>query len=306
MVKLFFEKCLSLERKKPSQYLSGNWKIDFFHINHLIPNVSSPKSSLLINLFENIALSCLTSSLFWPFNEEYLLFCQHMVDHILKSIFLLLSHWPYSRISDVLNDLPKIVDVCSGISLSNEKSGSRQDFFMNVIISHKSIDKILYRAFELLGSSLKIHFLKRQNEFQLGCLGKSTIMKISIWKNSMKTVSISITWLVEYCHSFKLILGISKFGLKYVGYLSFWLRSDSHCRSVVFLSRRPINKISIWELSLERRVGEDVARWCFTNFGKSEHCNGLIEKREERDVTGFYSFEEIFGLLLGSLEFFLH
>jgi hypothetical protein len=103
-----------------------------------------------------------------------------MVDHILKSIFLLLSHRPHSCIPDVLNDLPKIVDVCFGISLSNEKSGSRQDFFINVVISHKSIDKILYRAFELLGSSLKIHFLKRQNEFELGCFGKSTIMKIPI------------------------------------------------------------------------------------------------------------------------------
>jgi hypothetical protein len=306
MVKLFFEKCLSLERKKSSQNLSSDWKIDFFHINHLISNVSSPKSSFLINLFENIALSCLTSSLFWPLNEEYLLLCQHMVDHILKSIFLLLSHWPHSCIPDVLNDLPKIVDVCSGISLSYEKSGSRQDFFINVVISHKSIDKILYRAFELLGSSLKIHFLKRQNEFELGCFGKSTIMKIPIWKYSMKTVGVSIAWLVEYGHSFKLILGISKFGLKYVGYLSFWLRSDSHCRSVVFLSRRPINKISVGDFSLERGVGEYVTRWCFTNFGKSEHCDCFIEKREERDVTGFYSFEEIFGFLLSSLEFFLH
>jgi hypothetical protein len=37
----------------------------------------------------------------------------------------------------------------------------------------------------------------------------------------MKTIGVSIAWLVEYGHSFKLILGISKFGLKYVGYLSF-------------------------------------------------------------------------------------
>lgn len=229
-----------------------------------------------------------------------------MVDHLLESISLVFSHRPYGWFLYILHYLLKIVQFGFGVCLCDQKWCCIQDTFLNFVILDKSIDEIFNSRLELLTCSFQVHFLKGQDKFQFGSLRESSIMEVAIGENPVETVSITISRLIQHCHSLKFPIFISKLRLKDIGYFGLWLMSDSHCSRHVLLSGRTIDEVSIWELWLQGRVGQDMTWWCFTYLSKAEDGHCLVEELEEGYVSSLYCSKEVFCLLLDGQSNFLH
>ena len=122
----------------------------------------------------------------------------------------------------------------------------------------------------------------------------------------MKSITVAISWLIEDADCLEYTIFVSKFSLEDVRDFGLRLWSETHSGSGIFLGCWSIDKVSVGELSLERRVGQDVARGCLAYFCEAEDCNGLIEEREKGDVSSLYGFEEIFCFLLRVFDEFLH
>lgn len=131
-------------------------------------------------------------------------------------------------------------------------------------------------------------------------------MEVAIGEDSMKTIGITVAWLIEDVDCLEYTIFVSKFSLEDVRDFGLRLGSESHSGSAILLGCWSIDEVSVGEFSLERGIGQDVAGGCLAYFCESEDCDGLIEEGEEGDVSGLYGFEEVFRLLLGGFDDFLH
>lgn len=229
-----------------------------------------------------------------------------MVNHLLKPISLVFSHRPYNWFFHILHYLPNIVQFGFGVCLCDQKGCGIQDVFLYFIILEKSIDEIFNSCLEFFTCTLKIHFLKGQDKFQFRSLRKSSVMEVTIGENPMKTITISISRLIQHSNSLEFTIFIYKLRLKDVGYFSLWLRGDSHCCSHVLLSGRTIDVVSVGKLGFQGRVGQDMAWWCLTHLSKAEDGHCLVEELKEGNVSSLYCTKEALCLLLDGQSSFLH
>lgn len=84
-------------------------------------------------------------------------------------------------------------------------------------------------------------------------------MEVAIGENSVKTVGISVAWLIEDVDCLEYAIFVSKFGLEDVRDFGLRLGGESHSGSAILLGCRPIDEVAIGELGLEWGVGQDVA-----------------------------------------------
>jgi hypothetical protein len=123
-------------------------------------------------------------------------------------------------------------------------------------------------------------------------------MEVAVRENSMKTIGISITWLIQDAHCLEVPVLVSKFSLEDVRDFSLRLWRDADGGSAVLLGCRTIDEVSVGKLGLEWRIGQDVARGCLAYFRESKDSDGFVEKGEEGYVSRLYSLEEVLRLLL--------
>ena len=278
MVKFFSEKSFSSIRIQPIEYLPSNWKVDWSHIHHIILNISYPKCRLIVNLLQDIRFFSGNACLVWLLNHEDLIIFEHMIDHLLKPISLMLSHRPCSWFLHILHHLLEIIKLWFRVCLCDQKWCSVQNTFLNFVILSKGINEIFNSCLEFLARTLKVHFLKGQDKFQFWSLRESSVMEVAIGENPMETIAIAISRLIQHSNSLEFPIFISELCLKNIRYFSLWLRSDSHRSCHILLSGRTIYQVPIRKLGLQGRVGQDVTWWCFSHFGKAKDGHCLVKK----------------------------
>jgi hypothetical protein len=80
-------------------------------------------------------------------------------------------------------------------------------------------------------------------------------MEVAIGENFMKTIAISVAWLIEDVDCLEYTIFVSKFSLEDVRDFGLRLGSEPHSGSAVLLGCWPIDKVSVGELSFKRGVG---------------------------------------------------
>jgi hypothetical protein len=112
--------------------------------------------------------------------------------------------------------------------LRNQKRSGSHDLSLYLIVSNKGVKKILNGVSELFTSIIKMSLLHCQDEFEFRSFRKSTVMEISIGKDPMESVCITVPRLVQENNGLEGSILFSQTNLEGIWDLCFGLSSEAN------------------------------------------------------------------------------
>ncbi len=177
-------------------------------------------------------------------NEKYFLLGQDIVYKLLISCFLFYTHTTHRR-PQIFKDLKQTCLSSLWIGFSDQQTGRLKHSFFDWVPIFESIDKVFDSGFEFLSGSPQVIHPNSQHELEFGSFAEGSVVKIAVWENSVKTIGVSVAWLIQNDNIFHCVL-ILHHCLKDVGDLCFRLMSSPHYSRLKFLSAGNIDEFSIF------------------------------------------------------------
>lgn len=92
------------------------------------------------------------------------------------------------------------------------------------IVPRKSFNEIFDSVLEFFSSALKVDFFEGQNKFEPWCFGESSVVEVTIRENSMKTVGVTVTGLIQKSDILGLVFFVLELSFEDVGDFGLRLR----------------------------------------------------------------------------------
>ena len=176
-----------------------------------------------------------------------------------------------------------------------DKSNRIQKFVFDIRKVCKAIQKQVQYFVCFLDVTAESWVIKKQDDFHILNFGENSVMKVSVWKNSVDTKAIFLSRVINqinWCWALK------KTTLKLVGNLSFRMHfgSNSGIRSFVSLSRKTVVYSVIFiKICLKGMTSKMMRISGFSMFSDTEYDDSILHKIQEGKVTCFKELEESLG-----------
>lgn len=156
---------------------------------------------------------------------------------------------------------------------------------LDSMIPGKGFNEILDSALKFLSSALEINFLEGQNELELWCFGEGPIVEVTIGENSMETIGVTISGLIQKSDGFGFVIFVLELSEEDVRDFCLRLRCLAYGGSVVFLGGWLVDQVTGHVLGLQCGVSQHMAGGGLAYLGEAEHGYGFIEEFKQGDIS---------------------
>jgi hypothetical protein len=124
-------------------------------------------------------------------------------------------------IAQLLDYASDVFQLVLGIGLRHQEHSCIQDLLFDFIVVAKGVDEVLNRVLEFFSRAVEVCLLEGEDKLEARRLREGAIMEVSIGENTMKSIAVTVTWLVEKRDGSEGTTGVPELGFEDVGDFSF-------------------------------------------------------------------------------------